>query len=316
MLLLSAAVVATLTSDFLESTMQKPALDSTTVYATSGTGDLLVTFTSNGAFGSVPRGATRIELGTLNFSASCGKDIRIDAVTVKHIGLGDVSDIAGVYLADGFRRISRSRQFDRRSVSAELRTPSLTVPSCGAVRLSVLVDLTADATVASEHGITFVSPSDIQTSAKSVTYAGPDTSKSVRASPVSAGSVSVNFLPVQGRPRYGRTETIARIQMSADAQHDYLLKSLTLTNEENARDMDFTRLQLQTKSGTGVSLTAARMKGSVVTLEFSPTYILGRSKTVVFLLRAEVHVTRYRKVRFILEEPSDFDVSIYRPGSR
>lgn len=316
MLLTSAAIVATLTADFLESQMRKPDPGPETVYATAGTGDLLVTFVSSGTFGSVPRGATRLELGTLNLSASCGKDIRIDSLSAKHTGQGDVSDIAGVYLADDFRRISRSRQFDRRTASADLRTPSLVIPACGAVRLSVLVDLRADAEVASEHGVTFVSPSDIHSSAKSVTFAGAGDSTAVRASPVTAGNVEVNFLPVSGRLRYGRTETVARIQFSADGQHDYLLKNITLTNQEDARDMDFTTIQLQTRSGTGVSLVAARMRGRVVKLEFSPTYVLERSRTVVFLLRAEVHTSHYRKANFTLEQQSDLGVVFYRPGDR
>lgn len=316
MLLASSFIVAALTSDFLETRVEKPSFDPQTVYAESGTGELLVTFDSSGTFGSVPRGATRIAMGTLNFSASCGADIQIRSLKLRHIGLGSTSDISGVYLADGFRRVSRSSRFDPRSATVDLRVPSLKVPSCGAVRLFVLMDLSADADVASEHGVTFLSASDLDTSAKSVTFGGADASTSVRASPVVSGGVAVNFLPVPGRLRYGRTETVARIQLSADAQHDYLLKSITLTNDEDARDMDLTRLQLVTRSGTGVSLTAARMRGRVVTLDFSPTYILERSRTVVFLLRAEIHATRYRKVRFLLEEPSDLGVTIYRPGSR
>ncbi len=296
--------------------MEKTAFDPQTIHAETGTGDLLITFDSSGSFGSVPRGATRIVMGTLNLSASCTRDIQVRSIRFNHVGLGSTSDISGVYLADGFRRISRSSTFDPRSASVDLRVPSLKIPACGAVRLSLLMDLSQNAEVASEHGITFQSASDLDSSAKNVTYGGADASTSVRASPVTSGGVSVNFLPVYGRLRYGRMETVARIQVSADAQHDYLLKSITLTNDEDARDMDLTRLQLVTRSGTGVSLTAARMRGRVVTLEFSPTYILERSRTVVFLLRAEVHTTRYRKVKFMLEEPSDLGVTIYRPGSR
>lgn len=313
MLLLSAAIVATLTSDFIEARMPQPDTGPVTVHSMKGEGDLHVSFTSQGTYGSVPRGASRIELGTLNFSASCEADIIIDSVSVKHIGLGDVSDIARVYLGSGFRRVSRARVFDRRSGMADVRTPSFTVPACSAVPLSVFVDISPNATVASEHGVAFVSPLDVVSSAKNTTFSGEESATTVRALPVNQGEVSVHFLPLFGRLRYGRTETIARIQFSADATHDYLLKTITLTNQENARDMDFTNIRLETRTGTGVSVTAFRLRGRSVTLEFSPSFILKRSQTVVLLLKAKNNVTQYRKVDFSLEEPSDLGIAIYRP---
>ena len=302
-----------LISDYLEARMPAPTASPEIVYSTDGTGELTVTFSPVAAVGSVARGATRVPFGELGLSASCDADITISSVTVQHTGQGAASDLSRVYLVDGFRRISRARSFDTRSGLAELRTPSLTIPACGAVRLSLVADVSPDATVASEHAVEFRSPLDVVSSAKSVTLTVSDPGATVRASPVKSGSVTLNFLSVPARLRYGRRETIARLQFSADAEHDYLLKSLTLTNKEDARDMDFTDIKLETRSGTGVSLRAARMDGRELTLIFSPSFVLERSRTVVLLLRANVNVTHYRKVNFELAEPSDFHVTIYRP---
>jgi hypothetical protein len=305
MLLLSAAVVAVaLTSGVGEARIQQVETGPVTVHALEGKGDLHISFVSSGTYGSVPRGANRIELGTFNFSASCEADIAINSIEIKHVGLGETTDISRVYLGSDFRRMSRARTFDTRSQIAELRTPSLVVPACSAVPLSVYIDLSADAAVASEHGVAFLSPASVRSSAKNMTYSNEVSPTTVRALPINAGEVSVRFLPLFGRLRYGHTETIARIQFSADASHDYVLKKITLTNQESARDMDFTNIRLETRSGKSV------------TLEFSPSYILERSRTVVFLLRAKNNVTQYRKVDFYLEEPSDLGIALYRPERR
>lgn len=312
MILLSTAVVAALTSDFIEARRPVVVPEAVTASNIIGQGDLLLAYTVGSAIGSVPRGAVRIPMGTLNLSASCDKDIRIDSIKLKHVGLGDAADITGVYLANGFRRVSRSTTFDRSSRAAEARTTGLTVPACGAVALTVFMDLSPDAAVAAEHAIALLSPYDIASSAKNITLSPGDESTTVRASPYKTGSVNVRFLPVSGRPRYGRIETIARLQLTADAEDRYILRSITLTNEEDARDMDFINLQLQTRGGTGLTLVAARMKGREVTLEFSPKLVLERSAVQVFLLRAEVRTSKYRKVRFTLLEPSDLVVAPYR----
>lgn len=312
MFLAPLVIVAALSSDFLEAAILPAAPEPVASFSDTGAGELLVTFAPAGMFGSAPRGATRVELGVLNLSASCDSDIRLDSVRLRHTGLGAFSDISGVYLADGFRRISRASQFDHRSGEVDLRVPSLVIPKCSAVRLSALVNIAADATVASEHGLTIDGPSSVQSSARNTTFSYGGESKKITATPDRTGTVTLNFLPVNGRLRYGRMETLARLQFSADALHDYLLKRIVLTNRESARDMDFINLRLETRSGTGLTTTAARMKGRTLTLEFSPTYILERSRTTVFLLKGEVRGSQSRKVDFVLEETSDLHVVPYR----
>lgn len=284
-----------------------------TVSQESGQGELQVSIESSQLLGAVPKGATRIDMATLNISASCDSDVTVTGLRVSHTGLGDASDIAAVYLNDGFRRISRSRTFDRQSRSADLRVTALTVKKCEAVRVKVLVDISRDATVAAEHGVTISGASAITSTAKSVTLLEADITQKVFTSPKDAGKITVNLLPIRGPLRYGRRETVARLQLSVDSKNDHLLQAVTFTNLGDARDMNLLDFTLETRSGEVLTPLAQRMRGYAVTLKFDPTYILQRGRTVVFLLKAQINASQSKKVNFSIEEPSDLQSVLYRP---
>lgn len=285
-----------------------------TVSTESGQGQLQVSLESSQLLGAVPKGATRIDMGTLNISASCDSDVTVTGLTVKHTGLGDASDITAVYLNDGFRRISRSRTFDRQSRSADLRVTALTVKKCEAVRVKILVDISRDATVAAEHGVTVSGASAVTSTAKSVTFLESDITQRVFTSPRDAGNITVNLLPIRGPLRYGRRETVARLQLTADSRNDHLLRSVTFTNLGDARDMHLLDFTLETRTGEVLTPLAQRMRGYAVTLQFDPTYILHRGRTVVFLLKAQINASQSKKVNFTIEEPSDLQSVPYRPS--
>ncbi len=311
----SIVLTAMLISDFLQARMPAyPAAPADeTASSVAGAGDLLATLTVDPIQGSVPLGATRVHMATLNLSASCEADVTVQSVEFAHVGLGVATDITGLYLADGFRRVSRAGRFDQRSRTATLRAPSLKIPSCGAVRLSVLADYSPTAAVASEHGVTIAHAADIQSTAKNVTLSQDDSRERVVASTQQAGSITVTFLPTTNLMRYGRVETVARLQLTSDIKTDHLLTSITLTNTEGARDMDLIDLRLETRSGQVLTSNAARMHGRTVTLDFSPSYVLERGKTVVLLLKATGNASIRKKVDFILQEKSDLHSMTYRP---
>lgn len=308
----SAAVIALFLSDFLHPAAL-PAAPEVTTYTQDGNGELLVSVSSSGIFGSIARGASHIELARLNLSASCDTDIRIESIRVKHVGLGAVSDINSVYLADGFRRISRARSFDQNDRIADLRTPNLVIPKCGAVRVSVLADFSKDAEVASEHGVVIQDAGAVQSTAKSVTLTQGSATEKVTATPDRIGNVTVTFLPVNTRFRYGRIETVARIQFTADPNNDFLLKKIMLTNKGGARDMNLINLRLETRAGQVLTAPVQRMQGEHAIFEFDPTYILERGSTVVFLLTAQINASQSKKIDFTLEESSDLETTLYRP---
>lgn len=308
----SLAVIGYMLSDFYRTPVLPVQQETTTSYVETGIGDLHASFIANGSLGSIARGASRVPMAELDLSASCDSDIRVESITLKHSGLGLTSDISAVYLVDGFRRISRAQSFDQSSQSVTLRIPRLVIPQCSAVRLSVLFDYATDATVASEHSVKLEASTDIQSTAKSTNVVQGDDGEVVFTTPDKAGRVSVDLLPIRRYFPYGRTETVARIRFTADSTQDMLLKSITLTNRGSARDMNLINFSLEKNTGEQLSFPAQHMDGKFITLDFSPSYILERGRTVVLLVKAQINASYSRKIDFVLEEDSDVEASVYR----
>jgi hypothetical protein len=277
----------------------------TTVYESTGKGDVTISVQDSQTVGSVPRGATRIPMMTLSVSTSCTNDVKLQSIDIKHKGLGNVADISNVYAMDDFRRLSRGVHFERNG-NATLSFPNLTIKKCSAMNITIYTDMSSDADIAGEHGVTITGAPDIHTSAATTTFNQSDDTKRVIATPKQNGTLTVNFLPISTLLRYGRIETVARMQFTTDNQSAQLIKKVTLKNRGDARDMNLINFTIETPSGKVLSRLQQRMDAKNVTLEFSPSYILPRSTTVVLVLKAEVK-SNYKKVDFYLEEPADLD---------
>src|SRR5438105_3452005 len=107
----------------------------TIIDSPAGTGELTVSVENSEIFGSVPRGARRVKMLSLYVSASCESDITIENIDVKHVGLGERSDITGVYIGDTARRLSRPVSLSDRNRTAHLRLQHFTIKKCDGTRL-------------------------------------------------------------------------------------------------------------------------------------------------------------------------------------
>jgi hypothetical protein len=276
-----------------------------TIHTGLSGGQLTVLMEPSAITGSAPQGASRIPFATLNLSASCDADIPVESIDISHVGLGSTDDIAALYAVDGFTRVTRASHFDGRRRIATLRFRKLVVPRCSAVELSILGDLSPNATVASEHAVTLAAPSDIHAGASSVTLRTGDATRRVVPVPLSLGTLSSRMLPVSKRVRYGHIETVARIQLSSSTKSAHVLKQIRFHNDGDARDMDLQWLSLETLSGTGLTFTLPRMRGYDAVLDFNPSFILSAGQTVVLNLKATVRGSLSKKIDFTIEEPSD-----------
>ncbi len=282
-----------------------------TSYTSSGNGTLTVSVDEMPVLGSVPQGALRIPFMTLNLSASCESDIKIQSLSVRHTGLGQASDISAVYAVSGYRRVSRAARFDNIRATLRFMTPFV-VPKCSALQLQILGDMSQTATVAAEHGLAFIDAAPVQSSAKQVTVTTMDSTIRVLATPTNGGTITVRLLPISSRLSYGHIQTVARLQLTADSRSAHLLKSVEFTNTETARDMDLQWMQLETPSGKVLSPPLPRMHAYKAKLLFDPTYILSAGETIVLNLKAEVRGGQSKKVDFEIEEPSDLETLPYR----
>lgn len=280
--------------------------------AAAPVGELIVSMQNVGAGDtSVALGATRVPLLSVTLSASCEADVRVSEIELHHTGLGSASDLEGVYFSDDVRRLSRVTSFDGDG-NARVRLTDMLIPKCGVQRMTAMVNISKNASAGGEHGLVIERATALQTTAKTVRLEVSQQPMTVKATPKQSSTISVNFLSVPGRLRYGRVETVARLQLSADAKSDHLLKSITLTNQETARDMQLIRFFIESSKGGQISLVAHRMQAKKVTLIFEPSFVLRRSRTVVLNVKAEVRVSNGAKVRFTLEEPSDLEAKEYR----
>jgi hypothetical protein len=313
MTLIPSLLIAASIFDFLPATIApvQPGGPRSAV-AASGSGELTVQLEDASTVGAVPPGATNVPMGILNLSASCDADVTVRSIELTHVGMGSSADISAVYLSMDYRRISRSQRFNRSNSRASVVFRSFVIKRCDAVRLNVFVTIASNADPAGEHGIVIRSPSDVSASSLKVTLLEPDASRRVVTSPVNDSTITVHFLPVHSDLLYGRVGTLARLQFSSDALGAHLLKRITLTNQGDARNYDFTQLRLEMMSGTVLTNIAAGMQGNTLTLDFTPSYILHRSDSIVLLLKGIVHASWRRTIDFSLEENSDLSASSYR----
>ncbi|MDD5623428.1 MAG: hypothetical protein PHI23_01820 [Candidatus Peribacteraceae bacterium] len=101
--------------------------------------------------GSVPPGAQRVPMLLLTLSASCGEEIPVTGLTLRHRGMGETSDLEAVYVMRGGQRLTRGRTFSSRDGRLRIDLRDFSVPACGTSQLTVLADFASSAAPAGEH---------------------------------------------------------------------------------------------------------------------------------------------------------------------
>ncbi len=295
---------AFLSSGIILGMMISPLLAAAPVTQSSQSGKGTLTVISNQvANGSLPKGATNVPVLFLRLSASCDADIQVSSLTVLDRGLGASNDIRSLSLTEDAKRIGRSKSLDSSTHSAHFTLPSsFTIKRCTERARMLTATIERDALTSGERGVQLTT---LTSSAKQMTFSEEDgESSSLIIRPKTAGQIRVQFLSTRERLSYGRRDTVARIQMSADAVSDHIIDSILLTNEEDARDANVENLALDTRTGQPLTLYKKSMKGREVLLHFDPPFVLERSQTVVLLLKADMKSSS-RKVRFIIKEEGD-----------
>lgn len=261
--------------------------------------------------GSVPRGANRVAMMEIVLNASCDADVRVDALSLRHGGLGAATDIHRVYLHNGVRRLSRAASFSQSDQTARLRIAGLTVPRCGTETVYAYADFSVDATSGGEHRVTLHSTADISSDAVTVTLSSTGGTATARAVPANSGTITVEYLRLNRTVGYGANKVISRLRLDADNESDHLIRSITLTNDGSARDDDLRNLRIEA-SGRTVSGRLRSLDGDIAVFTFDPPLRLGRNASRVLQVRADVRASRRRTIRLLLEEPSDLDATIQK----
>jgi len=270
---------------------------------------LTITQTLGQTNGSIPLGAQRVEMLRLTLHAGCDGDVTVRAIDIHHMSLGAARDIARVYFMENGKRITRRYAFSDNAV-ATVRLRSFVVKNCSKRDISVYADFTPDAAAGSEHAIMLTSKADVTGDAESVKLSTISAGASRSVTPSTVGTIAVSYLPLHNTVRYGKGQTVLRLQLSADGGSNHLISSIRLTNDGKARDGDLQNLSLYASNGERISAVESDMDDDSVIVTFDPPFTLQRNQTRMFLLKADVQASRRKTIHFRIEEPSDIESAV------
>ncbi len=249
---------------------------------------------------SIPQGAQRVTMLTIQLEAPCGTDVTIEQIALRHTGLGSASDLPRVYIMENSKRVSNAQSFSGRSRTATLRPRGVTIKACSKRTLTVAADFASDAAAGGEHRVVLAG---ITTDQGAATITTTGVASPARATPSTTGTITVEYLPLHSTVRYGNNRTIARIRLSADGEADQLIQEIILTNDGSAQNTDL--LDLELMDGTSVLAERGELDGDRVHFILEEPLSIGRSASKLLTVRADVRASVKRTIRLIVDEPSD-----------
>ncbi len=260
---------------------------------------------------SIPRGATRVAMLQLTFTASCAEPVTVHSLTVQHIGLGLWSDFAGIYALQNARRVSGVTQLSGEG-DAVLRFRGVVIPACGTLDVVIAADIAADAQTGGLHGLRIAGAQALETTDAriAVEQQGADMAATVIPAPDSGLEVAVTA-PKQTL-RYGKNRILGTVTLRARGSDGIAVSAITLTNKGTANDENLRNVHLEFQ-GKSISGNALLQGGKVVLALSSPLAIRSRG-SVRLTLRGDVVSGTYRTVDFRVESAGDIAATVDRPG--
>lgn len=260
---------------------------------------------------TVAPGSQGIVFSTITLQNPAQEAISLESIVVTHRGLGESTDVTGVYLAAvSGQRLSNVASFngDQR---AELRLrPWLTIAAGTTATITVRGNLSPQAAVSGLHRLE-VRRTDIVATVPVESF----TTQELAADPVTpstdSAAISVSYPALTAVPVYGRQRTVGRLQLSNTGTRDVALEALTITNAGTARGSDLANIVLVTNRGQSLTDRVDQLSDRgerSVRLVFTPAFVLHRGDRVIFNIRADLLASRRRTVQLHIDSPSDLEV--------
>jgi hypothetical protein len=260
------------------------------------------------------RGAQRIPMFALEFTASCRENVTVSSVALTHQGLGDSDDFLRIYAMEDGKRITRTSRFSSKGIG-NVRLRNFVVTACATRTIMIYGDLAPDAMAGGEHHVTLESSKAIEADAP-VELILSGTSHSVETAPVSNGIIDISYLPVRGKVRYGPNRIIGRIMLEADNNDDHLINAITFTNDGKARDKDLQNLYIESSDGMRLSKTLPSLDEDTIRFVFDPPLLLERNRTRTLELHADIRASSKKTIKMEIEEPGDLEAVQKQRGVR
>lgn len=254
---------------------------------------------------SAPRGAQHVEMLSLSLKADCTGDIAVEELRLQRRGLGFATDIAAVYAEVEGLRVSNSATVARNG-SIDLRLSGVAVDACGSTDLTVFMDLSAEANVASEHRMELRGQDAVTAPGAHVQLSSvPASARTVRTAGDTTGSVAVEYLRLLKPVRYGTQRVVARLKLSVSGNRAQEIRRIVFTNAGSAKNMDLRKIALRDARGQRLSSTVDHLQGDRVVILLDPPLRIERGGTKTVELTADVMASVRKTLRFLIEEPGD-----------
>jgi len=277
--------------------------------ALAAQGFLTVEVHSMGTITSIPRGAQRVPVLTLQFVASCASDVTMQSITLHREGLGSKDDILRVYALRRGVRISGAPAPVNEEGEVQLIVRNFTIAACGREKVIIHADFSGDAALAGEHRFTLREPSAVDAMGTSVSLVQLGERGRTRVTPKELGTITVESRRLVRPPHYGTSQIVGRVLLKADSRDNHLIHVITFTNKGRARGADLENLVLETSRRERLSNILRYLDEDKARFELTPPLFLGKNETRILQIRANIRASRKRTFEFVIEEPSDVEAT-------
>ena len=261
----------------------------------------------------VPRGASRVPVLRLVFSASCMQDVTIDDILFRDTGAGLPSDITHVWMSVDGVRVSRARALNRdKSVQLRFRRP-YTIPACKSRAIDVYAAVSPVALASGRHTFSLDAPEDVFADAP-VTGEFPMSGERMSISGSTGGRIQLTYLPIEAGPRIEGTghEVLGRFRVDIDSTEDQTIHAMTLRQGGTIFDGDILGIYVRSTHGHArFSEIAERMMGDQAYVRFDPPFPMEKGETMELDIVGNLASGTGRTLRMEFEEPVD----LYAVGS-
>lgn len=257
--------------------------------------------------GSIPKGASRVEMLRMIVTADCARDVQIFSVNLQRKGLGFNADIAGVYAMSDGRKLQNGQEISSKDGSVQLRFRSFVLPKCHSKQIVVYADFSPDASIAGEHRFELRQPHPFETDGAAVFIKTSVQSPIRRTAGQTSGVVSVEYRDVLNSIRYGYGRSVARILLSADSLEDHKIHAITFTNDGIARNEDLKNIYVSAGLSRMISNREPQLNGDRVRIVFDPPFVIKAGQNKLLTVHADVLASRRKTIRLIIEDPSDIE---------
>ena len=271
------------------------------------TGGLTLSLASDSpAAMTIPSSSSNVTMMKFNLSASSGT-ATVSSIVVKQGGVGGTSNVDSVYLYDGSTRLTDARSVNTSTREATFSGLNLSLSAGQTKTLSVVVDMTGNATGGDTIQYEIAGASSVVGSA-TVGGAFPVRGATMTASATDVGTLTLTSSGSITNPTLGQKQAvIAEFKLAADSQEAVNLQRVRLDISEATSHSNYNLFQNDVLVAAGTR-TASDKVDFVLTKPFT----IGQGSNKIFQVKADIGGENGEDLSVAVDEDSD----VYAIGAK